>query len=304
MRRIRLKSAEAARLRNGLVRDDVDDGCLVEKRRLWELASARIETPVGVAVQNVALGGVDCLLLTPEHHEAPLDLIVYLHGGGLVEGSAETFRVWCARVAKATVAAVLVVDYRLAPENPYPAAQNDTIRVMQVIQSDVRFKRVVSIGADSSGALLALQALVHLRDKSQRLPMSAFLLSPSLDLTLCGQSIQENADVDPLVSERVLAHYATLYAGDTGHSLAAISPLFADLSALPPMLVHVDDGEILLDDARSLCSRLIQQGCVAEIVLGRGLWHTWPCWGEFPESEEALGQIAEHVRFWARASGV
>ena len=296
MKTLTINSEEAMRIRGELQRDDIGDMPVDEKRRQWEDSSKKTETPDGVNVHKVNLAGVRCLLLVPDYKSEPVDLIVYLHGGGLVEGSAETARVWCARIALATDAAVLVIDYRLAPEHPYPAAQDDTQAVLVEVMHSRQFDRVISIGADSSGSVLALQAMIDCRKAQQTLPASAFFLSPSLDLTFSGDSIDNNHTRDPVVSKAVLEYYATLYAGSGKRSMRELSPLFNDLSGLPATLVHVDEAEILLDDSRRFVSTLVSNGINAEMVLGKGLWHTWPCWGDFPESDHALKQIAGHIQ--------
>ena len=294
-----INSDEAKRFRRGLQRDEIGDMPIAEKRQQWEQSSGQIATPSGVNAHKVIMAGVSCLLLVPDNQSEPFNLIVYLHGGGLVEGSSETSRVWCARIALATDTAVLVIDYRLAPEHPYPAAQNDTQAVLNKVMRSTQFKQVISVGAESSGAILALQAMIDCQKAQQPLPASMFFLSPSLDLTFSGDSISNNHTRDPFVSKAVLEYYATLYAGSGKRSMRKLSPLFNDLSGLPATSVHVDEDEILLDDSQRLVSILANNGISAELVLGKGLWHTWPCWGDFPESAEALEQIADHIRMHA-----
>lgn len=290
---ISLRSTAAAQIRQSLQQDILNENAIAENRRCWEEGSAAIDTPAGIRTESVMVANVECLLLTPDTRTR--DLILYIHGGGLVEGSAETSRVWCARIAMMTGVPVLSVDYKLAPEHPYPAAQNEIINVLKSLGSDDRVDRVISIGADSSGALLAIQALIEQVSNKKTLPLTAFLISPSIDITFSGDSMIENATRDPFVSRAVLEHYASLYIGTSQQSRFALSPLFANLSGLPPLLIHADADEILVDDSRRLAASIKKHGGSVDLVVSQGLWHTWPCWGEFPESNDALLQITGHI---------
>lgn len=284
----------ARKIRSGLVRDVLDDTPIVLKRKQWE-DSARIQsTPSGVNIRYLNSGGVPCLLCQPDKQKSNMT-IVYCHGGGLVEGSVETHRIWTCRLALHTGCRVLSVQYRLAPEHPYPAAVNDVISVCKALASNVDFAGGFCIGADSTGCLLGLLALLKLKSHHGNEPSGAFFLSPSIDMTFSGLSIEYNASLDPLVSVDVLRHYSELYAGSRDMNDPDISPLFAELQGVPPILLMVDDHEILLDDTIRLASRLIDAGGMAKLHVTQGLWHVWPIWGEFPESTIALDMIDRHV---------
>ena len=289
-----MTSEAAKKIRNTLIREVLDTTPIALKRERWEETTRALVTPSGVTAHKVLVDGVPCLKCTPVHLESD-DVVVYCHGGGLVEGSAETFRIWTSRLALHMGCRVISVDYRLAPEHPYPAAVRDVISVCRSLTSNPNYYGAISIGGDSSGCILALAALRYLRPLHLYNVRSGFLLSPSIDLTFSGDSIEKNASLDPVVSLPVLKHYAGLYAGGKELSDPEISPLFADLKELPPLLVMVDDNEILLDDTIRLVKKINSSDGVAKLGQVNGLWHVWPTWGEFPESTAALSRIRQHI---------
>ncbi len=295
-------SAAAEQIKQTLTVDELDTLPIVEKRKAWDAAARAATLPEGVTFEEFKFNGVRCVMHAANEVKDSDQLILYLHGGGLVEGSAETAREWCCRLAKATLYPVLAVDYSLAPEHPYPTAINEVIGVCESVLDDARFS-LLSIGADSTGAILALNALIQLRDKQKSLPLSCFFLSPSLDLSFSGNSITANSKSDLLVSLSVLKHCAQLYCGGAKLDSPEISPLFADLHGLPPTLVHVDESELVLDDSVRLKEKIRAADGDVELVIMQGLWHVWPTWGDFPESTMATEQIAEHIRLHRRKIG-
>lgn len=305
-------STEAKLIRDSLCKDDLDSASLQQKREQWETASKAISTPEGVAVQTVKIGGVSCLILTSDFigerardnledkvciKQSQTDkVIVYCHGGGL-EGSAETFRVWGARLALCTGCRVVLIDYRVAPENPFPAAIDDVFSVCRALSSVLDNVSKMVIGADSTGSALGLASMVEFKQHKDVNVVSGFFLSPSIDLTFSGDSVVSNQANDKLVSLSVLKDYARKYCDNEKRSNPLVSPLFADLSHLPPMLVLVDDSELLLDDATRLKNKLNDVGGTCDLRVANGLWHAWPLWGEFPEASASLHAIAEHVQY-------
>lgn len=287
-------SAEAENIRQTLTRDSLASSSISDKRNAWEAAARSAELPDGVSVSDRFFAGVPCAVHIPIEVAAPRNLIVYLHGGGLVEGSAATAREWCSRLARATRCSVVAIDYSLAPENPYPAAIDEVTSVCTAISDDGAYS-LLSVGGDSTGCILAVAAVLDLRDSGKHMPSSCFLLSPSVDLGFTGDSIDANSTKDLVVSPDVLCHYAELYAG--AHSLVspAISPLFADLRNFPPTLIHVDASELLLDDAIRLESNILEAGGDTRLVVSEGLWHAWPTWGDFPEARIAIQDIVDHI---------
>ena len=292
-------SDEALTIKSSLEREELDETPITEKREAWEDYALSVEANSSVSSKTLSLSGVPCMLHTPLEYENSRKLIIYIHGGGLVEGSTITSREWCSRLSLAAGQQVISIGYRLAPEHPYPAALDDVFAVYQAVQRHKDFDLISSIGADSTGSLLALQLLIKLRANNIDLPASCFFLSPSIDLTFSGSSMEKNAEIEPLVSKEVLIHYATLYAGTAQLDSPDISPLFADLAGLPPMHVHVDKDELLLDDSVRLEEQINKSGGKVTVEVSSGLWHVWPTWGDFPEARLATQQIVNHINLWS-----
>lgn len=288
-------SNQAQKIRATLVSDSLDEDYLV--RRLdWENAARQVSVPTGIHVRTVVIGGVSCMLHSASSQFPGNEVILYIHGGGLVEGSIHTSREWCARLSKACDLTVVSIDYSLAPEHPYPAALNDVLNVYSALDDAWPACVVKSFGADSSGCSLLLATLFKLRDAESEMPQCLFLLSPSIDFLFSGESVETNKLNDPMVSKAVLEHYAKLYAGENSLNDAMISPLYGNFERIPPMLIQVDADEVLLDDSVRLKALAEQAQCSVELVISEGLWHVWPTFGDFPEAKEATKRIVRHIR--------
>lgn len=250
-----------------------------------------------VAIRPVDAAGVPAEWIEPEGCDSSR-VIFYLHGGGYVAGNPVMYRNLVTELCRACGYRALTVDYRLAPEHPFPAALEDAQRsyawlLAQGIASD----RIVVIG-DSAGGGLALSTLVSLRDGNQPLPAAAVLLSPWTDLTLQGKSHVTKAQDDPVITRKFLdqcrQHYLGTKASDTD---ALVSPLWADLRGMPPLLVLVGTAEALLDDSRALVHKAREAGVSAESIEGEGMVHTWPFFvTSFPEAGQAVRRIGAYIR--------
>ena len=223
--------------------------------------------------------------------------IYYLHGGGYVACSPRTHRVFTANLALAANARVLSLDYRLAPENKFPAAVEDAVSGYRLLLERERPERIV-IGGDSAGGGLAAATLIALRERGLAMPAGAFLLSPWTDLAITGNSVVANEQADPMLSGKLASRLAALYHGEASPTDPLVSPLYGDLRGFPPLLIYVSDTEILLDDSKRLAERARQQGVKVDLHVWSGLPHVWPIFVAFgiPESKIALGEIAEFVK--------
>lgn len=220
-------------------------------------------------------------------------VVVYLHGGGYCIGSLTSHRAMLTHLAAAIGGRVLAVDYRLAPEHPFPAALDDAVAAYRHVASEYNSSSVVVAG-DSAGGGLTVATLVALRDAGDPLPAAGICLSPWADLTQSGASIQPNAEIDPLVRAIDLDRWAAAYAGNADPRRAELSPLFADLSGLPPLHIEVGTAEVLLDDARRLATKVRTSGGEATLFEGDDLIHVWHFFaGLVPEADEAIMRIAE-----------
>lgn len=243
-----MPSRESIEIRKTIVKDELHADIPIAKRRQeWEEAALRTPLPPGIELEPEVMGEVPCLWVR-EKQAFDDYVIVYVHGGGLTEGSAVTTREFGARLTTIIRIPVLVVDYRLAPEHPYPAALQDVKTVYKNLLKQGYKPEQIIFGGDSNGAGLALAALIALRDEGESQPACNFLISAVVDLTFSGESIMSRADLDPFTSKEALIYCANLYTQGADLRSPLVSPLYADLSGLPAMLIQVGDHEILLSD--------------------------------------------------------
>ena len=270
------------------------DTPLDERRAAMERVD-RLPRPRRVDYEDTTVGGVPAIVATPTAGEAPRH-VLYLHGGGYVLGSPRTHISMCARLARRADAVVTVIDYRLAPENPYPAAVDDAVAAYRDLVGRVGASRL-AVAGDSAGGGLTLAMLCALRDAGDELPACAYLLSPWTDLTGSGESVLGRDEIDPMIDGRQLQDVARLYAGDVALDHPGVSPLFADLAGLPPMLVQTGTHEVLLSDSVRLVERLTEAGVPVEFDLAEGMWHVYPTFaGLVPEADAALVHAARFIR--------
>jgi len=232
---------------------------------------------------------------------APRRTLLYLHGGAYLFCSPRTHRGITAFLARAIPARVLVPDYRLAPEHPFPAALDDALACVRWLAGSGMAAGELVVAGDSAGGGLALAAQLALRDAGEALPGRAALLSPWVDLAATGDSIRTNSDSDAWVYGDVVAPGATLYLGQTAANHPLASPLYADLKGLPPLLLHVSDSEVLLDDSTRLAERARAAGVSVTLRVWPGLPHVWQ--GFVPFIPEAASSLREIARFLAQAGG-
>jgi acetyl esterase/lipase len=192
---------------------------------------------------------------------------------------------------------VLLIDYRLAPEHPFPAALEDAAVGYQWLLAQGIPPSQIVIGGDSAGGGLALSTLLRLRDHAIALPAAGVLLSPWADLTMSGPSMQTRAEIDPLCSEAALRRAAHWYlaGADPTHPLA--SPVFADPQGLPPLLIQVGDHEVLLSDATRLAEQAQARGIEIVVEVWDELWHVFQSWASaLPEARGAIEHIGTFIR--------
>jgi acetyl esterase/lipase len=232
-----------------------------QRRLLKELISAQ-PLPADVTVTAAALGGVPTAEITIDGIE-PRHVVLYFHGGVYVLGDAFAAAGLASQVGRRTGAKVISVDYRLAPEHPYPAAVDDALAAYEaLLQSGTPPSDIVFAG-ESAGGGLAIATLVNARDHGLPLPAAAFVMSPYVDLTLGGTTMRTKHEVDPLLSRENLQPRVTDYTAGQDAASGLISPVFADLSGLPPLIIQAGTHEVLLDDA----VRLARQAATADVEV-------------------------------------
>jgi len=226
--------------------------------------------------------------------------VLYLHGGGYFSCNVGTHRPVCAQIARRAQAQVYSVEYRLAPEHPFPAGIEDAVAAYaQLLASGVAPGKLV-IAGDSAGGGLALACLLEARTRGLPMPAAAVLFSPWTDLTLSGESMRTMAARDAMFRPEQFPAVVSAYLGAQSPKNPLASPLFADLSGLPPLMIWASEHEILNSDATRLHAAALAQGVQSELHLAAGLPHVWPIMVALPESKAALGEVA---RFIGRCAG-
>jgi acetyl esterase/lipase len=268
-----------------------------EFRRAIEGLAKYQKIPSGIDVRPTTVGAVAGEWIAGPN-AAEDRVVLFLHGGACIMGSPATHRELAARIAMACAARVLVIDYRLAPEHPFPAAVEDAVRAYRCLVEEGVPPEHMVIGGDSSGGGLTLQTLISLRDAASPLPRAAFFLSPQTDwVRFDGESFRTRASMDPLLTLGMCKFTASCYVGHNDLSTPLLSPANVDLWDLPPMLIHAGDREILLSDARRLAEGAREAGVDVTFKVWRGLWHAFHSSASVvPEARRAISELGMFVQ--------
>jgi len=223
--------------------------------------------------------------------------IIYLHGGGFVFGLSPVYLRHMKRLAKLCRTNVIALDYSLAPEQPYPQALEEIQRVWQQLIADgaIDPTSTVLVG-DSAGGNLALASSMRWRDAALPQPACLALISPGLDATLRGESYTKKAAVDPVLTRSKLEFFSSTYAGSTPKDNPFISPVYADVSGLPPVVIHVGSEEMLLSDSQVVVQKIRESGGDVTLLQGEGMWHCWHLLASYiPEARQAMHAFAVSI---------
>jgi salicylate hydroxylase len=234
--------------------------------------------------------GVPGLLITPTKSHSKGGTLFHLHGGGYTMGSAAGSARIAAQFAEAIGANALTIDYRLAPEHPYPAALDDCVRAYAWLCKQTSGDIIVS--GEGAGGGLAVALLLKLRDANIRLPRALHLLSPFADLSLSGASIIANSASEPMMTRDFLKNLAACYIGGADLKSPYVSPVFADLTGFPPMLIHAAANEALADDALRLAAAAERAGIPVTLKLFEDSLHAFALFDFLPETKAVLDQFA------------
>jgi acetyl esterase/lipase len=260
-------------------------------RATFEAQQATQPLPADATRTALDLGGVPCCRITVPASRAD-HAVLYLHGGGYIIGSLDTHQECMARIAGSVRATVFGVDYRLAPEHPWPAAVEDATAAWNaMLASGIAPGRAIVAG-DSAGGGLTLALLLTLRDAGGPIPAGAVTFSPWTDLTASGESLVTRAEADPMIRPEALTSTAAHYLGDHPPDLPTISPLHGDLQGLPPLLIQVGDAEVLLSDATRFHDRAIAAGVDSTLHVFDEAFHVFQMMSSLPEAAEALEEMA------------
>jgi len=269
---------------------------LAEQRAQYERAERAFPIPNDVTVERVTAPIAPAEWLAPPSVRADV-VVLYLHGGGYVIGSPRSHRHLAAAIARAGRARALVLDYRLAPEHPFPAALEDAVAAYRWLLAQGTAPARLVVAGDSAGGGLTVATLVALRERGLPLPAAGVAISPWVDLTCSARSYATNAGVDPIVRPAMVAEMARAYLGGADPRTPLASPLFADLSGLPPLLIHVGRDEVLLDDATGLAERAKAAGVAARLEIVPRMVHVWHWFlPMLDEAQTAVDEIGAFVR--------
>ncbi len=265
-------------------------------RHSMSLSAKLLKVNPDVIIRSCTLGHSPAEQFNPLKHRVSGQVILHVHGGAFFLGGLSSHRALASQLATRTGATVYTVDYPLSPEHHYPHAMlavKDAF--MDLIQQGYAARDII-ISGDSCGGNLALAAVLALRDAGQPVPVAMILMSPFLDLTLSGDSIRLNQSLDAMLNSAFLQRGIDYYVGEYEPAHPLVSPLFADLSNLPPTLVQVGSKEILLDDSKRFKDLAESAGSKVELNIYPGMWHVFQLFSQWAKpAEDSLTEIAEFI---------
>lgn len=272
-----------------------------EMRERFERLAAFLPVPDDASVEAVDAGGV-----SSEWVSAPgvntSRAVLYLHGGGYVIGSLNTHRRLAYDMSAAADARVLVIDYRMGPENPFPAAIDDAVAAYQWLLGQGIAASNIAISGDSAGGGLTMATLLKLKQDGTAMPACAVPISPWVDLEGVGETMTTLDAVDPMVRKPGLLRMADFYLNGADAKNPLASPMHGDLSGLPPLLIQVGTRETLLDDARRLHRKALADGVRSSLEEAGGMIHVWHLFAPMlSEGRDAIGRAGAFIR--ANAKG-
>ena len=267
-----------------------------EMRRGMESRTKLANLPRKTKIEKVSFNGISAeWICAKEAHEGRV--ILYLHGGGYNIGSPNTHRELAAHISMASGAKVLLPDYRLAPEHPFPSALEDATSAYRWLLDTGLTGGDISIAGDSSGGGLSIATSISLRDAGEPSPASIVCISPWTDLEMSGNSIKTHAEIDPMLNLQSLKIMASNYIGDGDPRSPLISPIHADLKGISPLLIHVGSDEMLLDDSTRIAEKAKSAEVDVTIKIYDQMWHAWHLNVRLmPEAKNAIKELGSLIR--------
>ena len=267
-----------------------------ETRENFEQMTKVFPVAPDVKCEPVNAGGVKSEWVTTPGADAGR-AVLYLHGGGYVIGSINTHRDLAGRISRAAKARVLLIDYRLAPEHPFPAAVEDSVAAYRWMLAQGLKPSRIAVAGDSAGGGLTVATLVAIRDAKLATPAAGVCLSPWTDLEALGDSMKSKASIDPIVQKEGLLEMAAHYLNGQDARSPLAAPLYADLAGLPPLLVQVGTAETLLDDSTRLAERARKAGVKVTLEPWNDMIHVFQVFAPMlDEGQQAIDKIGEFVR--------
>lgn len=265
--------------------------------RKWaNMVTAKFKPPVKVRFEPITINEQYAEWVIPPKMISN-QVLLYVHGGGYVGGSAKTYRGLTGKLAEATHLKTLAVDYGLAPENPYPDGVNDVVAAFKWLMKLGYSPKEIVIAGDSAGGGLALSSTLSIRDQLKKQPAGLILLSPWTDLAASNPSFKENENKDPVLSGIHMPAVGKLYAGSHSTKDPGVSPFYADPKGLCPILVHVGTEEVLLDDSVLLAQRYQAAGADIQLKVWKDCMHVFHIsWKFLPEGRKAIKEIVQFIK--------
>ncbi|TGY90420.1 alpha/beta hydrolase [Marinicauda algicola] len=268
-------------------------------RAMMDKAGERVPAASGVEIGRIEYAGRPALRFIPPSPRP--GALLFLHGGGYSRGSSHSHKPVVSRLSKALSLEAVSLDYRLAPEHPCPAGIEDALAAFRTLRSDVQGP--ILVAGDSAGGGLTLAMTLRLKAGGETLPDALYLISPWTDLTMSGDSAKTLDGIDPMLRAHYLDKGAAIYAGKTDRAHPDCSPLFGDLSGLPPTLIQVGSDEVLLDDSTRLAQRLEAAGVEVRCEVWERMWHDFPLFAPLlPEADRAIARVADWAHGYLSAS--
>lgn len=275
------------------------EGTITEQRARQEKSVRFLRLPKQIRRQKITDFGIPAEWIdSPDTGDG---MILYLHGGAYGLGSINSHRELISRLVIDTKCRALAINYRLSPENPFPAALEDSVQAYTWLLSKGVEPSQICIAGDSAGGGLAIAALLTLRWKGIPLPAGVFCLSPWLDLTLSGASVSKNMHLDPILSGTILQKYVNYYIDNHNADDPLISPLFGDLRGLPPIHIQSGRNEILLDDSVRFYEKARQARVDVTLKIWDDMFHVFQLFSFLPESQQSMKQVSAFVSRVMRA---
>ncbi len=266
----------------------------IEKLRQASNGGARLSSlPKSIQTQRLQIEHIPAEWSIPPQAD-PRSAILYLHGGGFATGSIQSHRGFAGQIAAAGNIRTLLIEYRLAPEHPFPAAIQDALLAYAWLRNN-GYDRI-GIASESAGGGLAIATVTSLRDQHMPLPALVICISPLIDVEGTGESVTANAQRDPWLTVAAKAIFK-YYIGQNDPRNPLISPLYADYGNFPPLLIYVGGDEIMLSDSTRLAEKAKNAGVDVQIKIWEGMWHAFPFFAPFvPEASQAVTEIGDFIR--------
>jgi len=266
-----------------------------ETRNYMEKMARNAKLPKNSQIEKITINGMAAEWIYTDTASEERT-ILYLHGGGYNLCSVNTHREFAAHIANKSGTKVLLIDYRLAPEHPFPAALEDAVSAYYWLLDTGLTGKNIAIAGDSAGGGLALATAISIRDAGDSLPSSIACIAPWIDLRMTGDSIKTKSEIDPLIKTESAKVWAGNYIGNNDPRNPFISPLYAGIAGLPPLLIHIGTDDMLLDDSKRIAKKAEDAGVKVTLKIYENLWHVFHLnVRAMPEAKAAVAEFSSFI---------